>query len=336
MSFRVHVKPSGHEFTVEAGETILDAALRHGLAFPYGCRSGACGSCKGKLVTGEVDYGENEPQALSDEDRLVGMSLFCLARPTGDVTIEVKEVADIEEIPLRNMPVKAARIQKLADDVMGLWLKPPDEERLQYLAGQYVDIVLPDGRKRAFSLANPPHQDALLELHIRHIRGGEFTEWVFEELEPKAILRIEGPKGSFYLREDSNAPIILLATGTGFAPVKAIVEHAIAEELTRPLHIYWGVRTREDLYLDTLARSWSDQHPNITYTPVISRPEPTWQGRTGHVQEAVLKDFDDLNGYEVYACGLPRMVYEAQEALVSRRGLDPEHYYSDAFEFAEE
>ena len=336
MSFRVHVEPSGHAFTAEADETILDAALRHGLAFPYGCRSGACGSCKGKLVAGEVDYGDNEPRALTDEDRLVGMSLFCLAMPAGDVTIEVKEVGEAAEIPIRTLPAKVARTKKLADDVMGLWLKLPDEERLQYLAGQYIDILLQDGRKRAFSLANPPHEDALLELHIRHIRGGEFTDWVFEELEPKAILRIEGPKGGFYLREDSDAPALLLATGTGFAPVKAIVEHAIAEGLTRPLHIYWGGRTREELYLDALARGWAQSQPNITYTPVLSRPDGAWPGRTGHVQEAVLKDFDDLNGYEVYACGLPRMVYDAREALVSRRGLDPERYYSDAFEFAKE
>lgn len=333
MSFKVYVEPSGHEFTVDAGESILDAALRQGLTMPYGCRSGFCGSCKGKLVSGEVEYENGEPETLSDQDRLVGMALFCIARPSSDITIEVKEIETAAEIPVKNFNVKIARKEKFSEDVLGIWLKMPDDHRLQYLAGQYIDILLPDGRKRAFSIANAPHDDAYLQLHIRRIAGGSFTTELFENTQEKSLLRVEGPKGNFYLREDSDRPIILLATGTGFAPVKALIEHAIAEGVSRPMHLYWGGRVEADLYMQALARSWAETHDNIYYTPVLSQPAAGWMGRTGYVQQAVMEDFDDLSGFEVYACGLPRMVHEALDALAAR-GLDAGHYYSDAFEFA--
>ena len=335
MSCKVHVEPSGHEFNVAAGETILDAALRQGYAFPYGCRNGACGACKGKVLEGQVDYGDEEPMALDESEQEQGMALFCIGSAESDVVIEVAEVKASESIPVKTMPARIERLQRMNDEVMRVFLKLPDNERLQYLAGQYVDIILKDGRHRAFSIANSPHQDDLLELHIRRIKGGAFTDDLFEQGQEKDILRIEGPHGTFFLREDSERNILLMATGTGFGPVKAIVEHAIAEGVTRPIHLYWGARTRDGLYMDELARQWAAEHENIHYVPVLSRPDADWAGRSGYVQDAVMADFSDLSRFEGYACGVPDMVYTSKDIL-GTRGLDPSHFYSDAFEWAKD
>jgi CDP-4-dehydro-6-deoxyglucose reductase len=337
MSFKVQVEPSGHEFPVEQGESVLDAALRHGLAFPYGCRNGFCGACKCKVVTGEVDYGDEEPGALTEQELAVGMALPCVAKASSDLVLEIKEVSATKDIPIRTLPAKIGRMEQLSPNVMGLWLKLPEGDRLQYLAGQYVNFILADGKKRAFSIANAPHDDEFLEFHIGLVRGGRFTEQVFSEMREKDLVRIEGPQGSFFLREDSDRPIIMLATGTGFGPVKAIIEHALTEGVQRPIHIYWGARTRADLYMHERALRWAREYVNVHYHPVLSRPaaEDHWEGRTGYVQDAVLADFTDVTGFEVYACGLPDMVLSARKTLVER-GLDPEHCYSDAFEWAKD
>lgn len=332
MSFSIKVLPSGHEFTANPDESILDAALRAGLAFPYGCRGGACGACIGQIVSGEIHY-DDEPMGLTEEQAMVGMSLFCVAKPTTDLTIEIHEIGAVEEIPVKSMPTKVAKLEKLNDEVMALFLKLPESERLQYLAGQYVDFMMSDGRKRAFSIANAPHHDELLEFHIRRIKGGEFTEHVFTEMKVGEIIRIEGPKGSFFLREDSERPIILLATGTGFGPVKGIIEHMVAEQSSRAVYLYWGARSREGLYADAQIREWEKNFPNIRYRPVLSQPDDAWDGRKGYVQDAVLADFEELSGFEVYACGHPDMVYKARDAMVAR-GVDPDHCFSDAFSWA--
>ncbi len=334
MSFTVRVMPSGREFTVESDETILDGALRNGLAFPYACRGGACGACKAKLLDGEVRY-DDEPMALSDEERSVNLSLLCVAKAASDLSVEIKEVGAVEEIPVKTLPTKVASMERLKDDVISLHLALPASERLQYLAGQYVEFILADGRRRAFSIANAPHDDETLEFHIRHIEGGEFTTHVFDEMGEGDILRIEGPLGTFFLREDSERPVIMLATGTGFGPLKGIIEHAIAEHSHRPITLYWGARTEDGLYMNELAEKWAKENANIDYRPVLSQPGEGWNGRTGYVQDAVLADFDDLSEYEVYACGHPQMVYGAKEALVAR-GLDADHCYSDAFEWAKD
>ena len=335
MSYTVTVLPSGHQFHAESDETILDAALRSGLALPYGCRGGACGACIGKVVSGEFDYGDDEPMALNEAQAAVGMALFCLARPTTDITLEIHEVSAVEEIPVRNLPAKVARLERLNDEVMALFLKLPEGERMQYLAGQYVEFVMKDGRKRAFSIANAPHHDELLEFHIRHIRGGEFTDHVFSDMQPGEMLRIEGPRGSFFLREDSERPIIMLATGTGFGPIKGILEHMMAEGSNRPVTLYWGARHQQDLYADTLLKSWQARYPQLDYRPVLSQPDDNWQGRRGYVQDAVIADFSDLSGHELYACGHPTMVYSARDVLVAR-GMLPEHCFGDAFEWAKD
>ncbi len=338
MSHKVTIEPSGHEFVVETGENILDAALRQGFAFPYGCRGGACGSCKGKVVEGEVAYPGGElPMGLSEVDASVGMALFCRAEPVSDLVLEMREISAAKDIPVKILPCRVQKMERLAADVMRLYLKLPMTERLQFLAGQYLDILLGDGRRRSFSLANAPHDDALLELHIRRIENGHFTNFVFEEMQEKALLRMEGPLGSFFFREESDRPIVMMAGGTGFAPLKGMLEHAFSEGVKRPIHLYWGARDRASLYLAELPEQWAAEHDNFTFVPVLSEPaaEDAWQGRTGLVHEAVLQDFADLSGFDVYASGPPAMV-DAGRREFGARGMEETHFYSDAFTFAED
>jgi len=337
MPLTVRVQPSGHAFSVEHGETVLEAALRQGIALPYGCRNGACGACMGRLLHGDVSYDGELPSAITEAEVQDGRALFCQARPRSDLEIEVREAEGARDIQVRTLPCRVDTLDRLAHDVIRLYLKLPDTERLQFLAGQYIDILLKDGRRRAFSLANGPHDDRYLELHVRHVPGGSFTDYVFSQMKAKTLLRFRGPLGSFYLREDSDRPIVFIAGGTGFAPIKGIIEHALAEGVTRPMHLYWGVRARRDLYMDSLARDWAGQHEHLAYTPVLSEPSPDdgWAGRTGLVHEAVLADFPDLSPFEVYTSGPPVMVKAVRETFVPR-GLAPEHLFFDAFEFAHE
>lgn len=336
MSFKVHIEPSGHTFRTLPDESVLDAALRQGLALPYGCRNGYCGACKCKIIRGQVHYADDEPAALNEQEISIGMALPCIARPSSDLDLEVREVMDLHDIPIRTLPGKVAHMEPLGPNVMRLCLKLPDNERLQFLAGQYVNFLLADGRKRAFSIANSPYNDEFLEFHIGLVSGGIFSDKVFREMHEKDLLRIEGPHGSFYLRSDTDRPILMLATGTGFGPIKAIIEQALSEGLQRPIYLYWGARTLADLYMHKQALQWDKEYVNVHYHPVLSRPEKTdgWTGRTGYVQDAVLSDFSDLSNFEVYACGLPDMVLNARKVLVEQRGLDARNCYSDAFEWA--
>lgn len=335
MTFKVRIEPSGHEFTVAEKETVLDAALRQGYTLPYSCRNGSCGTCKGKLRSGEVDYGVYEDKALSAAERAAGLALFCQAVPRSDLVIEAKELATVAGIVIKTLPARVVKMEKAADDVMILSLKLPANQRLQFLAGQYVDILLKDNQRRSFSLANPPHADEFLELHIRHVPNGLFTTHVFTRMKEKDLLRLRGPLGVFFLREESDLPAIFVAGGTGFAPIKGILEHAFARGIRRPLHLYWGVRAQRDLYMDALPRAWAREHANFRYTPVLSEPraEERWDGRTGWVHDAVTADYPDLSGYEVYASGPPPMI-EALKRTFFARGLSPERLYFDSFEFA--
>jgi CDP-4-dehydro-6-deoxyglucose reductase len=217
---------------------------------------------------------------------------------------------------------------------MRLRLKLPDSERMQFLAGQYIEILLKDGRRRAFSIANAPHDDAYIELHIRLVPGGEFTHQVFEALKPKAMLRIEGPLGSHFLREDSSRPVILMGGGTGFAPLKGMLEHAFHSGIERPLHLFWGVRARRDLYMQALIQAWLTQYPNFHYTPVLSEPaaDDQWDGETGLVMDSVARAYPDLSGHDVYMSGPPAMCDAARERFLTL-GLPLEQMFSDAFDF---
>ena len=336
MSHQITVQPSGRQFAAESDETILDAALRHGLTMPYGCKDGACGACKGKVLSGNVDHGKAQAYALKEDEKAAGMALFCCAKAESDLTLECRQLASASDIPVKTLPSRIEKLEKLAPDVIEMHLRLPASERLQFLAGQYIDILLKDGKRRSFSLANAPHDDAVLQLHIRYVPGGLFTEQVFSSMKVRDILRFNGPHGSFYLREESTKPMIMLAGGTGFAPLKAIVEHAIAEECTRPIHIYWGAKAKVDLYQNALPEQWSATHPNIRYVPVLSEPgaDDAWQGRTGLVHQAVMADFPDLSGHQVYACGAPVMIDAAKRDFTSSCGLPEEEFFADAFTFS--
>lgn len=335
MSFQIVIQPSKHQFSAETAQTILGAAMDAGFLLPYGCRNGACGACKGKVLEGIVDHGNAQTHVLSDDEKRAGMTLFCCARPLSDLAIECREVVTGGSIQPKIMPCRVQKIERLAHDVIALHLKLPSNERLQFLAGQYIEFLLKDGKRRAFSLANAPHDDELLQVHVRYVAGGQFTEYVFHELQEKTLLRMEGPLGSFYLREESKRPIIFIAGGTGFAPIKGIVEHALHLGIKRDMVLYWGAHALRDLYMHDLPQQWAAAHPQLKYVPVLSHPSPEdgWTGRTGLVHEAVLADYADLSGHEIYCCGAPQMVEAAHKDFVAR-GLPEEEFFSDAFTFA--
>ena len=335
MSYNVKITPSGHEFEIEAEETILESALRHGFAFAYGCRAGSCGACKGKVLQGEFQYEDDEPPlAVSEHDAENGVCVFCQAYPASDLVLEIKEISAAKDIVVKTLPCRVAKVEKLAPEVMRVYLKLPMIERLQFLAGQYIDILYKDGRRRSYSMANPPYDDEFIRLHIRKIDGGEFTSYVFNEMQEKDLLRIEGPFGSFFLREDSEKPIILMAGGTGFAPMKSMLEHAFSEGIKRPIYLYWGARTQDLLYMSELPDSWAKEHDNFKYIPVISEANKNdnWQGRSGLVHLAVAEDFPDLSGYDVYASGHPEMIDLGRE-LFLKQGMEEDHFYFDSFTF---
>ncbi len=334
MAFNILIKPSNHSFPAEADETILEAGLKHGYTLPYSCRDGVCGTCKGKILHGTVDYGKYQDTTLTAAEKAAGMALFCRAQPKSDLVIECREVNAAKDIPVRILPCRVHKLEKRADDVMVLYLKLPANERLQFLAGQYIDILLKGGEARSFSLANAPHDDDFLQLHVRNILGGEFTQHIFTKMKERDILRFKGPLGTFFLREDSDKPIVFVASGTGFAPIKSIIEHALHIGLKRSMHFYWGARKLADLYLLDKARAW-EAH-GIKFTPVLSEalPADNWQGREGFVHQAVLEDYNDLSGYQVYTCGAPVVVEVAHRDFTTLRNLPDEEFFSDAFTFA--
>lgn len=335
MSFQITVQPSGHHFSAPADDTILNAALEAGYTLPYGCRNGGCGACKGQVLEGTVEHGNAQPHALTDADKAAGKALFCCASPTSDLVIECREVGLTGGIQTRILPCRVDRKIQAAPDVLVMYLKLPANERLQFLPGQYVEFLMKDGSRRAFSLANAPHDDNTLELHLRLVPGGKFTEYVFNEMPEKAILRFEGPLGTFTLREESNKPVLFVAGGTGFAPIKGIIEHAFHHHIKRDMLLYWGALAKQDIYLPELPEKWAAEHANFHFTPVLSEPKPEdmWTGRTGFVHEAVMNDGLDLSQYQVYCCGAPAMVEAAHRDFVAH-GLPENEFFSDAFTFA--
>ncbi|MEE9330925.1 MAG: CDP-6-deoxy-delta-3,4-glucoseen reductase [Methylophilaceae bacterium] len=332
---KVTIQSSGQTFDVRPSQTVLEAATEAGINIPYGCRNGVCGSCKGKVISGKVMHDDYQGSAMTDEELAAGHALFCCARPLEDLVIDSREAIGISGIKPRILPARVSKKEMLTQDVVRLHLQLPGSERLQFYPGQYVEFLLKSGKRRAFSIASAPHEAFGIELHLRLVKGGEFTEYVFNELEEKAILRLEAPLGSFYLREDSEKPIIFVATGTGFAPIKSIIEHMFHTENTRQILLYRGTRTLDDMYMHDLCKRWAEHMPNLTYIPVLSQPKAkdNWTGRIGYVQDAVIEDIKDLTAYQVYACGLPNMVDAARKAFVGQ-GLNPDEFFSDAFTFA--
>jgi len=330
--FSVAVQPSGRTFSAHHDETLLAAGIRQGVGLPYGCKDGACGSCKCKLVSGSVIHGPHQSKALSPEEAANGFVLTCCAKPGSDLVLESRQVSAEGAMPIKKMPTRVNSLQRVSDDVMVVQLQLPANDTFQYRAGQYIEFLLRDGARRSYSMANAP-QGSTVELHIRHMPGGKFTDHVFGAMKEKEILRVEGPHGSFYLREDSDKPLILLASGTGFAPIKALLEHMMAKDIKRKATLYWGGRRPADLYMNAWVREFQSKMPTLDYVPVVSDalPADQWSGRTGYVHAAVLADFPDLSAYEVYACGAPIVVESAKKEYVTQAGLPEDAFFADAF-----
>ncbi len=341
--FQVTVQPSGRSFSVDAGETLLAAAIRQGVGLPYGCKDGACGTCKCRKLEGQVAHGPHQSKALNEDEAASGLVLTCSATALSDVVLESRQVTDESAFPVRKMPVRVQAMHKASHDVMVMRLQLPANDPVRFHAGQYVEFILRDGARRSYSMANAPHNlvrteggvasGPAIELHVRHMPGGKFTDHVFGAMKEKDILRAEGPYGSFFLREDSDKPIVFLASGTGFAPIKAIIEHMQHKGISRPAVLYWGGRRPGDLYMDGWVREVCAQMPNLRYVPVVSNalPEDDWTGRTGFVHKAVLEDLPDLSGHQVYACGAPIVVESARTEYSAVAGLPAEEFFADSF-----
>ena len=337
MTYTITVQPSGRSFEAEPAETMLAAGIRQGIGLPYGCKDGACGSCKCKKISGTVTHGPHQDKALSAQEEADGYVLTCCGTATSDVVLESRQVTHAGAFPIKKMPARVALLEKLSPDVVRLKLQLPANDIIQYHAGQYVEFILRDGARRSYSMANAPHTliesgAPMVDLHIRHMPGGKFTDHVFGAMKEKEILRIEGPYGSFHLQE-SPKPIVLLASGTGFAPIKAIIEHMQFMGITREAVLYWGGRRPQDLYMNDWVQARCAEMPNLTYVPVVSDalPEDGWSGRTGFVHLAVLQDFADLSGHQVYACGAPIVVDSARKDFVEKAGLPEHEFFADAF-----
>lgn len=362
-AFQVSVQPSGRCFGVNEGEAMLAAGIRQGVGLPYGCKDGACGSCKCKKISGVVIHGPHQSKALSDEEEANGFVLTCCGVPYSDVVLESRQVTESGAFPIKKMPSRVMLLEKKSHDVMLVKLQLPANDGFAYHAGQYVEFILRDGARRSYSMATAPRpaltalttapaQAAAdgaggratathtapapghgLELHIRHMPGGKFTDHVFGAMKEKEIVRIEGPFGTFFLREDSAKPMILLASGTGFAPIKAVIEDMQIKGIDRPATLYWGGRRPADLYLDDWVKAKMAEMPNLKYVPVISNavPEDGWSGRSGFVHAAVLHDFPDLSGHQVYACGAPIVIDSAKTAYTTQGRLPEDEFYADSF-----
>ncbi len=333
MTFQISILPSGRTFTVEPGEGMLAAGIRQGIGLPYGCKDGACGSCKCKKIEGTVVHGPHQAKALSEQEEDDGFVLTCCGVAHSDVVLESRQVTQADAIPIRKMPSRVASMERKSPDVMLLRLQLPANDPFNFRAGQYVEFILRDGSRRSYSMANAPHNGPQIELHIRHMPGGKFTDHVFGVMKEKEIQRIEGPFGSFYLREKSDKPMVLLASGTGFAPIKALIEHMQFQNIQRPATLYWGGRRPHDLYMEDWVKSRLAEMPQLRYVPVISDalPEDGWHGRTGFVHRAVLEDLPDLSSYQVYACGAPIVVDSARADFSELAGLAEEEFFADSF-----
>jgi len=336
-SFAVRIEPSQLTFTAQEHQTILDAAMAADIVLPYSCRAGSCSTCKGRVLSGQVSQTPNVRHVLMDEDIAQGYTLFCQARAQSDLVIESHQVRLATDLQVRKLPVRVLALDRLAEDVMSVQLQLPAAEPFRFYPGQYLDILFKDGSRRSYSMANAPSDDNRVELHVRHMPGGMFTDTVFgageRPLKVRDILRVQAPLGSFFLREDSEKPVVFLASGTGFAPIRAILQQMAAQGSARPAVLYWGGRRPADLYLDAQARAFAQTLPAFRYVPVVSDAlaEDNWQGRAGFVHHAVMQDLTDLSGHQVYACGAPVMVESAKRDFVRECGLPEEAFFADVF-----
>ena len=334
---RITLLPSQQVIFVEEGETILDAALRAGLNLPHSCKGGHCSSCRARIREGSIVYPRGRPLGLLADEERDGYALLCQAHATGaDLEIEVREIRPPRpEVLVKSLPCRIEHMHRLAPEVMAVFLRLPANEEFPFFAGQYLDVMLPQNRRRSFSIANAPDRDQLIELHIRKVASGEFTQQLFEGMKEKTLLRVEGPLGQFWFRKESPRPALLIGGGTGYAPLRSMLRDLLSVGDRRPLHLYWGAQARQGLYEDEQVRALSATHPNLRYTPVLSDPLPedNWTGRRGLVHAAALEDHPQLQGFDVYASGPPAMV-EAVRHEFTERGLPAQQLFFDSFDYA--
>ena len=333
--FQVKNLSSGKAYSVRSDETILDAILRQGAAVPYSCRNGTCAACKASLVTGQVVYDQYDKSAMSDDEAADGAVLLCRAHPTEDLTIQADEISTLASINIQKLPCRVTALNPLTHDVMEVRLQLPRDTAFNYIPGQYIDVMMRDERRRGFSIARPPGEESLT-LHVRHVPNGRFTTHIFQSMKLRDILRFEGPLGTFFLRKDSDRPIILVAGGTGFAPLNAMIEDVFSNGIKRPMHLFWGVRAYRDLYMHDTVLDWARQHESVfKFTAVLSEPseEDNWDGEVGWVHESVLRHYPDLGAYEIYASGPPPMIDVIRDTFPNH-GLDSQNLYYDSFEFS--
>lgn len=332
MTIDVAVADSDYRFACEPGESLLDAAERAGFEMPYSCRKGICGNCRGKIESGEVRRLGTDA-GLTEAERNNGYILYCRSTPVGDVVIRPVEIKRAEPSSRKKIKAKVYRIERVADDVTLLRLRFPAGVRAKFRAGQYLQVILPDGERREFSMANPPALSDEAHLHIRHVDGGYFTGKVLPTLQTGQQLEVELPFGDFHLREDNAKPIVFVATGTGFAPIASIIEDMWRRKIDRPFKLYWGGRSARHLYAMETVRKWQAAHPSLEVVPVLSdAPAGKLEGaRSGLVHDAVLQDFPSLAGMQVYACGAPAMTRAARASFTAQAGLAEEDFFSDAF-----
>ena len=336
-TYRVTLNPSGHTFDADADQNVLKSALDSGFMLPYSCRTGNCRTCRATIVSGEIDHAKTKTEYLSLDERQQGYALLCQARPCSDLVVDVAEIAGLEAQQPRVLPCRVVRLDKPASDVAILELRLPPNDKLRFAAGQYVEFLLDGDQRRAYSIASAPKIEGavLIELHVRHTPGGLFTDRVFSSMKLRDLLKIEAPFGTFFLRETSDAPVVFVAAGTGFAPIKAIIESAFARGIqkTRPMVLYWGARVPEDLYMMDVPQRWAEEEPNFQFVPVLSEApaDSGWTGRTGFVHRAVMQDIPDLSAHEVYACGTPLMVEAAKRDFAADCGMREDAFFADEF-----
>ena len=333
--FEVTIVSSGKTFWVNKGENILVAALRQGVMLPYSCKNGTCGSCKGKLEKGEVSYPFHPPLALEKEDIAAGYALMCQAEPTEDLQIRVREIEAVRDIQVRMLPARVVEKDLLAENVVRLRLKLPAAQRLQFLAGQYIDVLVSGGKRRAFSIASCPSLENEIELHIRHVDGGDFTGYVFDDLQVRDILRLEGPQGNFFVRNDQpERPMIMMGGGTGFAPLKSMIEDLLAHGDKRPVHLFWGAGKKNELYMHEQALKWAEENEHIQYSTALieSGANDPANCFNGFVHESVVEQYPDLSAFDIYMSGPPSMI-DAGRTEFLKHGAEKRRIFFDSFEF---
>jgi CDP-4-dehydro-6-deoxyglucose reductase len=338
MCAQVVLLPSQQIITVEDDESILDAALRVGLNLPHSCKGGHCSSCRARVVSGRIQYPHGRPLGLMAEEEREGLALLCQAHAADrEITVEVREIkTPTADLTVRSLPCRVERLERVAPDVMALFLRLPAAEQFNYLAGQYLDIMLPHNRRRSFSIANPPQEGGLIELHVRRVATGEFTQQVFSGMQTKTLLRIEGPLGQFWFRHTSPRPAVMIGGGTGYAPLRAMLRELLERGDRRTLHLFWGGQSRIDLYEDSILSDWCERYSNFKYTPVLSNPKDSdaWSGKAGWVHAAVLEEYGGkLESLDIYASGPPAMVEAVRHEFIAR-GLPAPQLFFDSFDFA--